>query len=266
MRFDVVTIFPGLFEPFRTTGVLGRAVAGGAVTVEVWDLRAWADNRWQQVDDIPYGGGAGMVLQAPPLLRAVRDLKREGASPRALLLTPRGRPFDQGLARELAAEPRLLLLCGRYEGFDERAVEILSPEEISVGDFILGGGEVAAMAVIEAVARLIPGVVGDPRSVEEDSFSEGLLDFPCYTRPPVVEDREVPEVLLSGHHEHIRRWRLERAVEMTVTRRPDLVKKSWGSYPDEVRAVVRRFAPELAEDCRRDAAGEPQSVSPRKAR
>jgi len=266
MRFDVVTIFPGLFEPFRATGVLGRAVAAGAVTVEVWDLRTWAENRWQQVDDIPYGGGAGMVLQAPPLLRAVRELGGEGAQPRSVLLTPRGRLFDQGLAAELATEPRLLLICGRYEGFDERAVEILSPEEVSVGDFVLGGGEVAAMAVIEAVARLIPGVVGDPRSVEEDSFSGGLLDFPSYTRPPAVEGRGVPEVLLSGHHERIRRWRLERAVELTVSRRPDLVTKSWGSYSDEVKAVVRRFAPELAARCRRDDGGEPQTLSPRKAR
>lgn len=266
MRFDVVTIFPGLFEPFRTTGVLGRAVAAGAVTIEVWDLRAWADNRWQQVDDIPYGGGAGMVLQAPPLLRAVRDLGSTGVKPRSVLLTPRGRLFDQGLAAELATEPRLLLVCGRYEGFDERAMEILALEEVSVGDFVLGGGEVAAMAVVETVARLLPGVVGDPRSVEEDSFSQGLLDFPSYTRPPLVEDREVPEVLLSGHHEHIRRWRLERAVEVTVTRRPDLVRKSWGSYSNEVRAMVGRFAPELAERCRHDDGGEPRALSPRKAR
>ncbi len=266
MRFDVVTIFPGLFEPFRTTGVLGRAVAGGAVEIQVWDLRAWADNRWQQVDDMPYGGGAGMVLQAPPLLAAVRELVAGKPELRTILLTPRGRSFDQPLAAELAAESQLLLICGRYEGFDERVFEILSPEEVSVGDFILGGGEVAAMAVIETVARLIPGVVGDPRSVEEDSFSEGLLDFPCYTRPPVVEGREVPDVLLSGHHERIRRWRLERAVELTVTRRPDLVKKSWGMYSDEVRAVVRRFAPELVETCRRDVEGVPQVDPPRKGR
>ena len=140
MRFDVVTIFPGLFEPFRTTGILGRAVAAGSVDIQVWDLRAWADNRWQQVDDMPYGGGAGMVLQAPPLLAAVRQLQAGDARPRTILLTPRGRPFDQPLAAELAAEPRLLLVCGRYEGFDERAVELLAPEEVSVGDFILGGG------------------------------------------------------------------------------------------------------------------------------
>ncbi len=250
MYFDVLTLFPELFVPFRTAGVLGRAVARGDVSLEVHDLRGWAGNRWNKVDDEPYGGGAGMVIQAPPVLAAARDVAARGARPvRTVLLSPRGRVLDQRLAEELAAGPRLLLLCGRYEGFDERVAEILAPEEISVGDFILGGGEVAAMAVVEAVARLVPGVVGDPASVAADSFADGLLDYPCYTRPPEVEGHEVPAVLTSGNHEAVRRWRLERAVELTVTRRPDLVKKHWGSYPDEVRRLVRRFAPALAESC-----------------
>jgi tRNA (guanine37-N1)-methyltransferase len=149
------------------------------------------------------------------------------------------------LAEELAKEPHLLLVCGRYEGFDERIFEISGAEEVSVGDYVLGGGEVAAMAVIEAVARLVPGVVGDPESITTDSFGDGLLDHPCYTRPPDVEVETVPEVLLSGNHEVIRRWRLERSVETTVTRRPDLVKRNWGRYSKEVRELVRRFAPDL---------------------
>jgi tRNA (guanine37-N1)-methyltransferase len=157
-------------------------------------------------------------------------------------MTPRGRRFNQRLAGELAAEPRLIVLCGRYEGFDERILEILYPDEISIGDFILGGGEVAAMAVIESVARLVPGVVGDPESVAEDSFAEGLLDYPCYTRPVEFEGREVPAVLRSGNHEAVRKWRLERSVEATVTRRPDLVNLNWERYSEEVRQLVERFS------------------------
>jgi tRNA (guanine37-N1)-methyltransferase len=153
--------------------------------------------------------------------------------------------FDQRLAEDFAAEEGLILLCGRYEGFDERIYEILQPEEVSVGDYILGGGEVAAMAVIESVSRLVPGVVGDPQSIIEDSFSSGLLDYPCYTRPPDVEGSTVPKVLISGNHAAIRRWRLERAVEATVTRRPDLVKKNWARYPEDVRDLIREYAPNL---------------------
>jgi len=245
MRFDIVTIFPQLFDPFRTTGLLGKAVDRGLLTIEVHDLRDWAGNRWRQVDDEPYGGGAGMVLQAPPVLAAVREL--QGAAPdvgRVLMMSPRGRALDEALVRELAGLDRAIVLCGRYEGFDERIVDILRPLEISLGDFVLGGGEVPAMALIEAVARLIEGVVGDPESVVADSFVNGLLDHPCYTRPPEVEGRQVPDILVSGHHEAIRRWRLERAVEATVTRRPDLVKKCWGQYPEEVRLLIRRLGRE----------------------
>ncbi|MFV2071535.1 MAG: tRNA (guanosine(37)-N1)-methyltransferase TrmD [Thermoanaerobaculales bacterium] len=246
MHFDILTIFPELFETFRATGVLGKAVDRGVVGLDVHDLRDWADNRWRQLDDEPYGGGAGMVLQAPPVLAALRELRERGPTPRCIVLGPRGRVLDQTLAEELTAEKRLLLLCGRYEGFDERVFEVLELEEISLGDFILGGGEVAAMAVVEVVARLVPGVVGDPNSVAEDSFAGGLLDFPCYTRPADVEGRKVPEVLRSGHHEAIRRWRLERAVQATVTRRPDMVKKNWSRYPEEVRRLIRGIAPGLA--------------------
>ena len=186
-----------------------------------------------------------MVLQAPPVLAALRDLTQRYSAARCIALGPRGRVLDQEMAVELAGEKRLILLCGRYEGFDQRIFEFVGLEEVSLGDFVLGGGEVAAMAVIETVARLVPGVVGDPGSVEEDSFGNGLLDFPCYTRPAEIEGRAVPKTLLSGNHEEIRRWRLERAVEATVTLRPDLVKRNWERYPEEVRQLVRRMAPEL---------------------
>jgi tRNA (guanine37-N1)-methyltransferase len=252
IHFDVLTIFPQLFEPFRAVGVLGKAVERGVVGLESHDLRDWADNKWRQIDDEPYGGGAGMVLQAPPVLAAIRDLSERRGRTRSIILGPRGRLLDQQLAEELAQEPRLLLVCGRYEGFDERIFEISGAEEISVGDYVLGGGEVAAMALIEAVARLIPGVVGDPESVTTDSFGGGLLDHPCYTRPPEVEAETVPEVLLSGNHEVIRRWRLERSVEATVTRRPDLVKRNWGRYSKEVREIVRSFAPDLVSEIEGD--------------
>jgi tRNA (guanine37-N1)-methyltransferase len=245
MQFDILTIFPELFEPFRTIGVLGRAVDRGIVGIGVHDLRDWADNKWRQLDDEPYGGGPGMVIQAPPVLRATRDLAERDPAPRTILLTPRGRVLDQHLVEDLASSERLLMLCGRYEGFDERVAEIVEPEEISIGDYILGGGEVAAMVLVEAVSRLVPGVVGDPESVVEDSFVAGLLDHPSYTRPLEVEGREVPGVLRSGNHEKINRWRLERAVVETVTRRPDLINEHWDRYPAEVRSLIRRYAPEL---------------------
>jgi tRNA (guanine37-N1)-methyltransferase len=246
MHFDILTIFPQLFEPFRTAGVLGKAVERGVIELEAHDLRDWADNKWRQVDDEPYGGGAGMVLQAPPVLAAIRDLGGESDEVRSIILGPRGRLLDQELAGELAREKRVVLVCGRYEGFDERIFEASGAEEVSIGDYILGGGEVAAMALIEAVSRLVPGVVGDPESVSSDSFERGLLDHPCYTRPPEVEGVSVPEVLTSGNHEAIRRWRLERSVECTVTRRPDLVKRYWEYFSEEIRELVHRFSPELA--------------------
>ena len=244
MHFDVLTIFPELFDSFRTTGVLGRALERDVVGLAVHDLRDWAANKWGQLDDEPYGGGPGMVIQAPPVVSAVRAIEAERDRLRTVLLSPRGRLLDQRLVSDLAGGSNLLLLCGRYEGFDERVTDILRPEEVSIGDFVLGGGEVAAMVVIEAVSRLVPGVVGDPDSVVEDSFSEGLLDHPSYTRPPEVEGLEVPGVLRSGNHEKISRWRLERAVELTVTRRPDLINQHWDRYSTEVRALIRRYAPE----------------------
>ena len=245
MHFDILTIFPEFFSTFRTTGVLGKAVERSLIGIDVHDMRDWADNKWRQLDDEPYGGGPGMVIQAPPVIAAVREIETRGEAVRTVLLSPRGRVLDQKLVEELSREPRLLVLCGRYEGFDERVSEVLEPDEISIGDYILGGGEVAAMVVIEAVVRLVPGVVGDPGSVAGDSFGAGLLDHPSYTRPPEVEGRTVPDVLRSGNHGKIARWRLERAVESTVTKRPDLIIENWDRYPVEVRRLIRRYAPGL---------------------
>jgi tRNA (guanine37-N1)-methyltransferase len=250
MRFEVLTIFPELFQPYRELGVLGRAVQQATVGLEVHDLKTWAVNRWGKVDDEAYGGGAGMVLTAAPVLAAVREISASRSQPvRTLVMSPRGRLFDQRMAEELAEEERLLLVSGRYEGIDERAIEILQAEELSLGDFVLGGGEVAAMAVIETVSRLIPGVVGDPESVVKDSFTCGLLDYPCYTRPAEVEGREVPPVLISGNHEAIRRWRLQRSVELTVSRRPDLVTRYWERYSDEVRRLIDEHDQNGRPDC-----------------
>ena len=245
MHIDVLTIFPKFFDTFRTTGVLGKAVERDFIGIDVHDMRDWADNKWRQLDDEPYGGGPGMVIQALPVISAARELQARGDVVRTLLMTPRGRVLDQTLVEDLSRETRLLVLCGRYEGFDERVSQILEPDEISIGAYILGGGEVAAMVVMEAVVRLVPGVVGDPGSIAEDSFGAGLLDHPSYTRPPEVEGRPVPDVLRSGNHGKIARWRLERAVESTVTRRPDLIIENWDRYPAEVRRLIRRYAPGL---------------------
>jgi tRNA (guanine37-N1)-methyltransferase len=246
MNFSVITLFPELFGPFAASGVFGRAVTQGIIDLTVHNLRDWTDNKWRHIDDEPYGGGAGMVIQAPPVLRAAREICATAKKNRLLMLSPRGVPFDQNMAESFAESEGIVFLCGRYEGFDERVSEILQPEEVSIGDFILGGGEVAAMVIIEAVSRLVPGVVGDPESVAEDSFTNGLLDYPCYTRPPDVEGNVIPEILRSGNHAAIRRWRLEQSVALAVTRRPDLIKKNWASYSDEVKNMIRKAAPELA--------------------
>lgn len=227
-RFEVLTLFPGLIAPFAKEGLIGKACASGLLAVEVIDYRAYGLGRHRAVDDVPYGGGAGMVLRPEPLFQAVRErsaLNRSaGRRTRVVLLTPQGRRFEQQTARELAArEEVLLLICGRYEGFDERIRLALADDEISLGDFVLLGGEVGAMAVIEAVARLVPGVLGNPDSSAEESFAWGRLEYPHYTRPASYEGMDVPPVLLSGNHGEIRRWRNAQAHQRTRRRRPDLV-------------------------------------------
>jgi tRNA (guanine37-N1)-methyltransferase len=221
VRVDILTIFPELFGPFLGTSLLGKAIERRLLLVEAHDLRGWTTDRHRSVDDEPYGGGGGMVMSAPPWLAAVRAL--QGAGTRRILLSPQGVRLDDALVRRLAGEQHLLLLCGRYEGIDERVRELVVDEEVSLGDFVLSGGEVAAMALVEALSRQIPGVVGEPRSVVEESFRTGLLDFPHYTRPVEVEGLRVPEVLLSGNHAAIERWRRDRALEATARKRPDLL-------------------------------------------
>jgi tRNA (guanine37-N1)-methyltransferase len=221
VRVDVLTIFPGVFPGPLGIGVVGRALECGSLELRAHDLRDHTEDRHRQVDDIPFGGGPGMVLKPEPLVRAVRALRDEDPEVRTILLSPQGRRLTQEVVRELAAVPHLLLVCGRYQGVDERAREEIG-EELSAGDFVLSGGEVAAMVVIEAVARLLPGTVGSPESLRGETFSAGDSDFepPLYTRPAVFEGREVPEVLRSGHHAAIERWRHEQAAASRRRLRP----------------------------------------------
>jgi tRNA (guanine37-N1)-methyltransferase len=231
LRIDVVTIFPGVFGPFLEESILGSALRRGLLAVAVHDLRAWTHDRHRTVDDAPYGGGPGMILKPEPLLAAIEALagpKGPERKARVVLLSPQGERLDQaGLAR-LAREEHLVLVCGRYEGVDQRAIDLGVDLELSIGDYVLSGGELPALVVIEGVARLLPGVVGNPESVAADSFQAGLLEGPHYTRPPVFGGLAVPEVLRSGDHAAIARWRAERARERTRRRRPDLLRTAPG--------------------------------------
>jgi tRNA (guanine37-N1)-methyltransferase len=225
LRFDVLTLFPGLFDGFLDESILKRAIAKGLVEVHRWDLREWGMGRHKQLDDRPFGGGPGMVLMAPPIVAAVEQVQSSVGPPgRLVLLSPQGRRLDQSHVAELAREPRIILLCGRYEGFDERILEELTPEQLSIGDYVLSGGEVAAMVVIDAVMRLVPGALGDEQSAVDESFGpDGGLEYPQYTRPREFRGRTVPDVLLSGDHAAIARWRREQR------RRP----QDAPNYPDD---------------------------------
>jgi tRNA (guanine37-N1)-methyltransferase len=244
MRCDILTLFPAAVEPYLTVGVLGRATVAGILDVRVHDLRKWAINRYGQVDDQPYGGGPGMVLMAPVVVPAVREVASMAGTPHVVLPDPRGRRFEDAVARELVDYERLLFVCGRYEGFDERVHGILRADEISLGDFVLSGGELAALAILDATTRHLPGVVGDPGSVAADSFTSLLLDYPVFTRPREFESLEVPDVLVSGHHGAVERWRLEAAVRLTLRRRPDLVRAGWATFSAETRALIAAVAAE----------------------
>jgi len=222
VRIDILTIFPGMFESPLRESLLGRAIERGIVDIRVHDIRDATTDKHRQVDDEPYGGGPGMVMKPEPIFSAVGSLA-EGAK-RVLLLSPAGRRLEQAWVRELAAEPWLVLVCGRYEGVDERVALGLPAEEVSVGDYVLSGGEVPALVVVEAVTRLVPGVIGKEESHEQDSFQDGLLDHPHYTRPAEFRGLTVPEVLLSGNHAEIERWRREAALEKTRRMRPDLLE------------------------------------------
>ena len=224
MKFDIVTIFPGMVGAGLTEGVVGRGVERGLLDVQIHDLRDYTVDRHRSVDDVPYGGGPGMVMKPEPLMRAVETIRtRRGVPDTVVLLSPQGRRFTQAEAVRLSGLRHVALLCGRYEGIDERIRALVASEELSIGDYVLSGGELAALVIVDAVSRLVPGVVGDSQSVDEDSFSRGLLDHPHYTRPADVSGHKVPDVLLSGHHEEVRRWRRKMAIQRTLERRPELL-------------------------------------------
>ena len=226
MRFDILTLFPKMFSsPFQES-ILKRAIEKGLIEIRAMNIRDFAQDKHQTVDDTPYGGGQGMVMKVEPIARAIEWIKYGNASARVIYLTPQGRPFNQDRARELSSQNHLVLLCGRYEEVDERVREFFVDEEISIGDYVLTGGELAAMVVIDAISRLLPGVLGSDRSAEEDSFFNSLLEYPQYTRPFDFKGHSVPEVLLSGNHLAISLWRKKEALKRTWFRRPDLLAKA----------------------------------------
>jgi tRNA (guanine37-N1)-methyltransferase len=243
VRVDLLTIFPGYFDGPLTTSLVATAQSDGLLDVRVHDLRDWTTDRHRSVDDAPYGGGAGMVMRADVLISAAESVWNDvapgtpveppmhvagGPRPRTILLTPRGRPLTQALVRELATEERLVLVCGRYEGIDERVHELVATDEVSLGDYVLMGGEVAAAAIVEAVVRLLPGVLGNAESTVEESFEQGLLEHPLYTRPADLRGHAVPDVLRSGDHGAVDAWRREKALERTRQVRPDLLEGDRG--------------------------------------
>lgn len=237
MKFDIVTIFPGMVAPALSVGVLGRAIERAVVDVALHDLRDFTTDRHRVVDDTPFGGGPGMVMKPEPFFRALRHIREARGEPGAVVLpSPQGRPFTQADAARLRETRHVVLLCGRYEGIDERVRDALATEELSIGDYVLSGGELAALVVVDAVSRLVPGVVGDERSVTEDSFTNALLDHPHYTRPAEFEGLKVPDVLLSGHHGAIERWRRHEALKRTWQRRPDLL--AGAALDEEQRAAL----------------------------
>lgn len=232
MRFDIITIFPEIFGSVFSAGIIRKALERGLVEIRVHNLRDYALDKHRQVDDRPYGGGEGMVLRPEPIFTAVESIRPDENKP-VYLLSPQGRRFDNRLAEELARQSQIILICGRYEGVDERVIEYLITEEISVGDFVLTGGESAAVVVVEAVSRFVPRVVGKMDSVKHDSFAEELLDFPHYTRPRVYKGMKVPSVLFSGDHEKIARWRRKKSIEKTWLRRPDMLERRELSSEDK---------------------------------
>jgi len=237
MKFDIVTIFPRMVEAGLAEGVVSRGIERGLLDVKVHDLRAHTTDRHRTVDDVPYGGGPGMVMKPEPLLKAVEVIRRERGEPSAVvLLSPQGPRFTQAEAVRLGGLAHVVLLCGRYEGIDERVRELVATEELSIGDYVLSGGELAALVIVDAVSRLVPGVVGDADSVEGDSFTRGLLDYPHYTRPAEFAGHPVPEVLLSGHHAEVRKWRKREALRRTLERRPDLLASA--SLDEEEREML----------------------------
>ncbi len=250
MRFDLVTIFPRLCDGPLGEGIVRRAIDRGLVEVKVHDLRDYTTDRHRSVDDVSYGGGPGMVFKPEPLFRAVDAIRADGEVDAVILTSPQGRRFTQREAERLAALRRVVLLCGRYEGVDDRVRSALATEELSVGDYVLSGGELPALVIVDAVVRLLPGAVGDEASVDVDSFSRGLLDYPHFTRPAEFRGLRVPDVLLSGHHADIRRWRMRASLARTLALRPDLLPSA--ELDDEAREILRALMDERGAEDERD--------------
>jgi len=246
MRFDVVTLFPDMFQALTDHGVTGRAVKQEKVSIQCWNPRDFTHDNYQTVDDRPYGGGPGMLMKIQPLKDAIQAAKAAaGGDAKVIYMSPQGRKLDQRGAEQLAQQQKLILVAGRYEGIDERLIETEIDEEWSLGDFVLSGGEMAAMTMMDAVIRLVPGVLGHELSAQQDSFSDGLLDCPHYTRPELYEGQAVPEVLLSGNHEKIRQWRLKQSLGRTWQRRPDLLEAL--ELTNEQQRLLTEYLAELEE-------------------
>lgn len=241
-QFFVLTLFPEMIQQTLSHSIMGRAQKEGHISVEAINIRDFTLNKQKHVDDYPYGGGAGMVMQAQPIYDAYQSIAEKAKGARVVYMTPQGRPFTQRIAEELSKEENLVFLCGHYEGIDERIIEEIVTDEISLGDFVLTGGELAAITIIDAVSRLVPGVLGKEDSFADESFSDGLLEYPQYTRPPVFHGKEVPEILLSGHHANIAKWRREQSLIRTAKKRPDLLETA------ELTAKERQFVERLQEE------------------
>ena len=226
MRFDVLTLFPQMFEAVLGDSIIGRARENNILEMNFIDIRDFSTNKHMKVDDYPYGGGAGLVMQPEPVYRAYKDLEKDmKKKPRVVYLTPQGTTFHQEMAKELAKEEELVFLCGHYEGIDERVLEEIVTDYVSIGDYVLTGGELPAMVMIDSISRLVPGVLHNDDSAGDESFENGLLEYPQYTRPEVFEGKKVPDVLLSGHHANVEKWRLEKSIERTKKYRPDLYEE-----------------------------------------
>ena len=256
MRFDVFTLFPQVVKPYLDASILQRASQNGLLEVHLHDIRAWTEDKPHITDDAPFGGGGGMVMKPEPIFACLEDILGTPPACPIILLTPQGRTYNQQIAKELANIPRLALLCGRYEGVDERVRQHLVTDEISIGDYVLTGGEIPALILIDSITRLIPGALGDPDGADDDSFASGLLEYPHYTRPADFRGWRVPEVLLSGNHAEINRWRREQSLRRTLLRRPDLLTKI------ELSELDKKFLANLQESAQVDQADKPDSTDP----
>lgn len=231
--FEIISIFPEIFSSYLGESIIKRAIQNELIDIKIYNLRDFSGNKHKTVDDYPYGGGPGMVMKIEPICNAVEAIKSDGIERLTILLSPQGRVFNQKIAESLSEQnKRILFICGRYEGVDERVRELLTDDEISIGDYILTGGELAALVIIDAVARLVPGVLGDDESFRDESFTSGILDYPHYTRPPEFRGLKVPDILLSGNHQEIKRWRRREALKRTLIKRPDLISPSELSQED----------------------------------